>query len=59
MFVSVASATAGAHTDCLVLASVAQWPEIPPLVSRGQIKPRFVVLKHQVLFLEFFSAFGC
>ena len=32
-----ASATAGGHRDCPVLASVAQWPEIQPLVSRGQI----------------------
>ena len=37
VFVSVASATAGAHRDCPVLASIAQWPEIQPLVSRGQI----------------------
>ena len=33
----VASATDGGHRDCSVLASVAQWPEIQPLVSRGQI----------------------
>ena len=33
----VASATDGGHRDCPVLASVAQWPEIQPLVSRGQI----------------------
>ena len=33
----VASATDGDHRDCPVLASVAQWPEIQPLVSRGQI----------------------
>ena len=33
----VASATNGGHRDCPVLASVAQWPEIQPLVSRGQI----------------------
>ena len=33
----VASATAGAHRDCPVLTSVTQWPEIHPLVSRGQI----------------------
>ena len=32
----VASATVGGDRDCLVLASVAQWPEIHPLVSRGQ-----------------------
>ena len=33
----IASATDGGHRDCPVLASVAQWPEIQPLVSRGQI----------------------
>ena len=33
----VASATDGGHRDCPVLPSVAQWPEIQPLVSRGQI----------------------
>ena len=33
----VASATDGGHRDCPVLASVAQWPEIQSLVSRGQI----------------------
>ena len=33
----VASAMAGNHRDSPVLASVAQWPEIQPLVSRGQI----------------------
>ena len=33
----VASTTAGVHRDYPVLASVAQWPEIQPLVSRGQI----------------------
>ena len=33
----VASATDGGHRGCPVLASVAQWPEIQPLVSRGQI----------------------
>ena len=33
----VASAKDGGHRDCPVLASVAQWPEIQPLVSRGQI----------------------
>ena len=27
---------AGGQRDCSVLASVAQWPEIQPLVSRGQ-----------------------
>ena len=37
VFVPVASATAGGHSDCPVLASVAQWPEIQPLVSRGQV----------------------
>ena len=37
VFVPVASATDGGHRDCPVLASVAQWPEIQPLVSRGQI----------------------
>ena len=33
----VASAVAGVHRDILSLASNAQWPEIQPLVSRGQI----------------------
>ena len=33
----IASATDGGHRDYPVLASVAQWPEIQPLVSRGQI----------------------
>ena len=42
VFVPVASATAGGHRDCPVpcspdLASVAQWPKMQPLVSRGQI----------------------
>ena len=37
VFVLVASTTDGGHRDCPVLASVAQWPEIQPLVSRGQI----------------------
>ena len=37
VFVPVARATAGCHKDCQVLAPVAQWPEIQPLVSRGQI----------------------
>ena len=32
-FVPVASVTAGGHRDCPVLAPVAQWPEIQPLVS--------------------------
>ena len=39
MFVPVASATAGGHSDCPVLASIAQWPEIQHLVSRGKIVP--------------------
>ena len=33
VFVPVANATAGGHRDRPVLASVAQWPEIQPLVS--------------------------
>ena len=33
----VANAMAGGHRDCPVLVSVAQWPEIQPLVYRGQI----------------------
>ena len=33
----VDSVMAGGHRDCPVLVSVAQWPEIQPLVSRGQI----------------------
>ena len=33
----VANATGGGHRDCLVLASVVQWPVIQSLVSRGQI----------------------
>ena len=33
----VASAMAGCHRDCPVLASVTQWPEIQPLISRVQI----------------------
>ena len=37
MFVPVASSTAGGHRDCPVLASVAQWLEIQPPVSWGQI----------------------
>ena len=37
MFVSVASAMTAVHGDHLVLASDIQWPEIQPLVSRGQI----------------------
>ena len=35
----VASATDGGHRDCPVLASVAQWPEIQPLVSRVKSFP--------------------
>ena len=34
---SAMAVTAGAHKNCPVLASIAQWPEIQPLVSRGQI----------------------
>ena len=39
MFVPVASAMAGGHRDCPVLASVVQWPEIQPpiFVSQDQI----------------------
>ena len=37
VFVPVASASAGAHRDCPVLVSIAQWPETQPPVSRGQI----------------------
>ena len=37
VFVLVASAKAGGHRDCPVLASVAQWLEIQPPVSQGQI----------------------
>ena len=37
VFVPVASATTAVHRDRLVLASNAQWPEIQPLVSQGQI----------------------
>ena len=37
VFLPVASAMAGSNRDCPVLASDAQWPEIQPLVSRGQI----------------------
>ena len=40
VFMPIASAmavTVGAHKNCPVLASVAQWPEIQPLVSRSQI----------------------
>ena len=37
VFVPIASTMAGGHRDCSVLASVAQWPEIQPPVSRGQV----------------------
>ena len=37
VFVPIASTTVDAHRDFPVLASVAQWPEIQSLVSRGQI----------------------
>ena len=37
LFVPVASATTAIHRDCLILTSNAQWPEIQPLVSQGQI----------------------
>ena len=37
MFVSVASALISAHRHSLVLASIAQQPELHPIVSRGQI----------------------
>ena len=37
LFVPTASATAGAHRDCLFVASFAQQPEIQCLVFRGQI----------------------
>ena len=33
----IASATVGGYRDYPVLASVSQWPEIQPPVSRGQI----------------------
>ena len=33
----IASAMTAAHGDCPAVASVAQWQEIQPLVSRGQI----------------------
>ena len=39
MFVPVASAMGGGHRDCPVLASVAQLPEIQPLVSWSQSFP--------------------
>ena len=37
MFVPIASAMPAVHRDRPAVASVAQWPEIQPLVSRGQI----------------------
>ena len=37
MFVPLASAMTAAHRDSPAVASVAQWPGIHPLVSRGQI----------------------
>ena len=37
VFVPVASAIAGGHRDCPVLASVVPWQEMQYLVSRGQI----------------------
>ena len=37
MFVPIASAMTAAHRDCSAVAFVAQWPEIQPLVSQGQI----------------------
>ena len=33
----IASAMTAAHSDSPVVTFVAQWPEIQPLVSRGQI----------------------
>ena len=33
MFVLIASAMTAAHRDSLAIASVAQWPEMQPLVS--------------------------
>ena len=35
MLVPIASAMTAAHRDRPAIASVAQWPEIKPLVSRG------------------------
>ena len=35
----IASAMTATHRDCPAVASVAQWPLIQPLVSRGQIVP--------------------
>ena len=37
VFVSVAIAVTAVHSDCLALPSNAQWPEMQPLVSWGQI----------------------
>ena len=37
VFMPVASAMSGGHRDCPVLASIAQWLEIQPPVSRGQL----------------------
>ena len=37
MFVPIARAMTAAHRDSPAVASVAQWPEIQPLVSQGQI----------------------
>ena len=37
MFVPIANAMTAAHRDRPAVASVAQWPEIQPLLSRGQI----------------------
>ena len=37
MFVPIASAMTAAHRDSPAVASVAERPEIQPLVSRGQI----------------------
>ena len=37
VFVPVASAMTAAHRDRLLVASNTQWPEIQPLVSRGQV----------------------
>ena len=37
VFMPVASTMTAVHRDHLVLASNAQWPDIQPLVSQGQI----------------------
>ena len=37
MPIHVASAMTATHRDSPAVASVAQWPEIQPLVSQGQI----------------------